>query len=123
MAGTKAPSKRVVFCADDEVYDFLSLCGRKQGTLIMIALKELRDKYGLYGKDEEEVRNFINAYDYIKKFCDDFAKTSFVPMTQQPMAVAQPPAAVPETPSPASEEELSEEKRASLMNMSSLFNI
>lgn len=64
-----------------EIVDFLETCGRKQGILTILALKEFIEKYQLDDKNADEIKNFINSYEYIKAATMNMPSgiTAFVP--------------------------------------------
>lgn len=94
------------------IVDFLETCGRKQGILTILALKEFIDKYKLEDKDADEIKSFINSYEFIKAATMNATSISaFVP---------QPYKEEPVTPFIAKKEEVDEVKN-NLNAMASLF--
>lgn len=70
MAIKEKPSLQLHFDPDNplvqKVMSALSLISRKKKYVVLIALDEFFEKYGLYGTDEKYIRKFLNNYEYIR---------------------------------------------------------
>ncbi len=64
-------TKRKIFLIPEEKVDVINLlnkCSRNASEVIVIALSELIEKYNLKNVSSENLKKFVDAYDFIKNF-------------------------------------------------------